>query len=242
MNADFSSVKTLLFDYGGTLDTNGRHWAHVLWDAYLYAGVPVDETTFREAYVYGERYLGSHAVIEVQDDFCLVLQKKVKLEFDYLVGQKKLTSSPKTVVEFINKIVLWCNGYVWRNLQQTWRVLDILKQRYTLGLVSNFYGNLPAVLRTYKLDGYFTTVIESAAVGIRKPDAAIYALGIDSTKSQAASTVVIGDSFRKDILPAKQLGCQAIWIKGETWKPEQNDESIPDAIISDFSELERILI
>lgn len=46
---------TLLLDYGGTLDTNARHWAHVLWDGYQHCNVPVSESQFREAYVFGER-------------------------------------------------------------------------------------------------------------------------------------------------------------------------------------------
>ena len=27
-------AKALIFDYGGTLDTNALHWSHVLWEAY----------------------------------------------------------------------------------------------------------------------------------------------------------------------------------------------------------------
>lgn len=44
-------------------------------------------------------------------------------------------------------------------------------------LVSNFYGNVDAVLRGMDIRQYFAGIIESAVVGIRKPDARIYALG-----------------------------------------------------------------
>ena len=27
----FTDIKGIIFDYGGTIDTNSRHWAEVLW-------------------------------------------------------------------------------------------------------------------------------------------------------------------------------------------------------------------
>ena len=29
-----TDVKGVIFDYGGTIDTNSRHWAEVLWSKY----------------------------------------------------------------------------------------------------------------------------------------------------------------------------------------------------------------
>ena len=55
----FGEIKSLIFDYGGTLDTNARHWARVLWEGYVKAGIPVSEAGFREAYVHGERTLAA---------------------------------------------------------------------------------------------------------------------------------------------------------------------------------------
>ena len=39
---------TLLFDFGGTLDTAGCHWGKFLWYAYKRNGIPVTEEQFRE--------------------------------------------------------------------------------------------------------------------------------------------------------------------------------------------------
>ena len=53
-------INTIIFDYGGTLDTDARHWAHVLFEGYRHAQIPVDEPDFRDAYVYGERALAKN--------------------------------------------------------------------------------------------------------------------------------------------------------------------------------------
>ena len=52
-------IKGYIFDYGATLDTAGQHWGKVLWHAYERQNVPISESDFRDAYVYGERTLGS---------------------------------------------------------------------------------------------------------------------------------------------------------------------------------------
>ena len=116
-----------------------------------------------------------------------------------------------------------------------------MAERYPLALVSNFYGNIGAVLHDFRLDRYFPHVIESAVVGVRKPDPAIFRLGLDALGiSDASSAVVIGDSYDKDILPAASLGCRTVWLKNIGWKPYTGAEQA-DVVITDFKELEELL-
>jgi putative hydrolase of the HAD superfamily len=110
-----------------------------------------------------------------------------------------------------------------------------------LVLVSNFYGNIEAVLKDFGVNLYFKEIIESAVVKIRKPDPAIFGLGIKALHLNPEEVVVVGDSYKKDIAPAKTLGCQTIWLKGPAWE-EEDPESAADAIIYDFRELETILL
>ena len=123
------------------------------------------------------------------------------------------------------------------NLTTTRHILDRLKERYNLVLVSNFYGNIETILTDFHLSHYFSAIIESAVVGVRKPDPAIYALGVEATGHKAEEVLVVGDSYGKDIVPAKTIGCQAVWLRGEGWQPETVDENLPDAIIAHLDEL-----
>jgi FMN phosphatase YigB (HAD superfamily) len=104
-------------------------------------------------------------------------------------------------------------------------------------LVSNFYGNINTVLREFGLAKYFKDVIESAAVGIRKPDARIFTLGVKSLGLKPEETIVVGDSFYKDIEPAGKLGCHTVWFKGKGWTNKTYDETVPDHIITDLAQL-----
>lgn len=46
------NIKGIIFDYGGTLDTNGGHWGAVIWSGYEKYQVPVNLNAFQEAYTY----------------------------------------------------------------------------------------------------------------------------------------------------------------------------------------------
>ena len=77
-------MTAILFDYGATLDTFGQHWGMVIWHGYEYLGIPVTEAQYREAYVYGERTLGSKEIIRQTDTFLTTLKVKIDLQFDFL--------------------------------------------------------------------------------------------------------------------------------------------------------------
>lgn len=103
--------------------------------------------------------------------------------------------------------------------------------------MSNFYGNINVVLDEFHLDGIFKDVIESAVVGVRKPDPEIFQLGIKALGLPPEDIVLVGDSFDKDILPGNSVGLKTVWLKGEQWDDRSYDETLPDKIITNFSQL-----
>ena len=53
----------------------------------------------------------------------------------------------------------------------------------------------------------------------------------------AENVLVVGDSFSKDVVPAKTVGCKVAWLKGEGWGNETIDETLPDLILTDLPDL-----
>lgn len=235
---NLSEIKGVIFDYGGTIDSNGKHWAEVLWSSYIDQKVPVTKDQFREAYVYGERYLATNQVICEADNFLILLEKKVKIQVDYLENTGFLPKNQNSE-KYVLAISKQCYNFVKILLSKEISILAGLKNHYPMVLVSNFYGNVQSVLRDFDLLQYFDHIIESAVVGIRKPDPAIFSLGVEALALVPSSVVVIGDSYTKDIEPATSIGCQTIWLKGLGWGEEKEDARA-DLIISDFMELKSI--
>lgn len=232
-----SEIKGCIFDYGGTLDTAGRHWGKVLWAAYCEYGVPVTEKQFREAYVYAERALGRNPIIQSDYTFHKTLAVKLRIEMEFLMTQGWWNASEKEYMKAHENVLALLYDGVKRETLHSLSVLKELRQHYSMALVSNFYGNIEVVLREFGLDKLFSHIIESAVVGVRKPDPRIFSLGVKALGIRPEETVVVGDSFYKDILPARKAGCRTVWFKGEGWTDEQCDESIPDRIITDLSQL-----
>ena len=230
-------TKGYIFDYGGTLDTAGCHWGKMLWHAYERQSIPVTEEQFREAYVFAERTLGKNPIIQTDYTFRKTLEVKLRIEFEYLQAKGYLCNSNFCLASMQAAVLDDLYERVRTITAQSKEVLVKLKESYPIILVSNLYGNLPVVLEEFGLSGLFNTVVESAVVGIRKPDTRIFQLGVDALGLPPEEITVVGDSISKDIAPAKQLGCQTVWIKGEGWTDQPEDTSMADRIISDLTEI-----
>lgn len=219
-------IKGYIFDYGGTLDTGGHHWGKVIWHAYERQQVPVSEAQFREAYVHGERTLGKNPIIQPDFTFRQTLEKKLQLQLEFLHQEY-----------YLSPLLDDLYSRTQAETRKSREVLLRLKEQYPMVLVSNFYGNIQTVLGEFGLDGVFFQIIESAVVGVRKPDPRIFSLGVEALGLKPDEVVVVGDSIDKDIVPARQAGCHTVWFRGEGWTDDPVDESLPDRIITDLREL-----
>ena len=231
-------------------------------------GVSIHKQAFRDAYVYGERALAVNPIVTPDFHFEDILREKLILELNFLAGKELLetgkddaekqaklgndldVSSESLLLSLsdseIHQIAVdmahYINAKTLDLLHENKQVLEHLKEAgYPMVLVSNFYGNINQVLKDAEIDGYFKEVIESAVVGVRKPNPAIFALGVCALDLPASQVLVVGDTYGKDIIPAHKLGCHTLWIKGLQWEEKQVDESIPDGIIRKLSEMEEFL-
>ena len=251
-------IKGIIFDYGGTLDTCGQHWGKKLWHAYERQHVPVTEQQFRDAYVYGERTLGRNPIIKPDYTFHRTLSTKIRLEMEHLCTHNAWDASEEEFRAKHQAVLDDLYAEVQATTAHSIGVLRELHERYPMVLVSNFYGNIECVLHEFGFDGLFLDIVESAIVGVRKPDPRIFELGVEKLRSSdvekdatsklsslhsplstllSQEVLVVGDSFYKDILPAQKAGCRTAWFKGEGWTDETYDETIPDMVITDLSDL-----
>jgi putative hydrolase of the HAD superfamily len=81
-----------------------------------------------------------------------------------------------------------------------------------LGIVSNHFGLLMPNLRDLGLDAYFNAVLDSALVGIRKPDPRIFGLACERLGVRPGDAVSVGDEPRNDVLASTQAGLRAILL------------------------------
>ena len=230
MNIDVKRIKGIIFDYGGTLDTGGDHWSEVIWDAWQKAGVAADKAEFREVYVYAERELARTLHILPHHNFHDLLVIKMQIELQRLAEMGHF--APASVDSMAVKVADICYASAKASVEKARPVLEALSRRYPMVLVSNFYGNIETVLKDFNIGSYFKKIIESAVVGVRKPDPKIFLLGVEALGLKPEEVLVFGDSLNKDIEPAEKAGCQAIWLKGKGWTAEEDAAFHPNIVAS----------
>ncbi len=124
---------------------------------------------------------------------------------------------------------------------ETFQVLDALKQQYRLGMITNGATDMQSEkLRGVNLDGWFDPLVVSGSVGIGKPDPGIFRYAAEAAAVEPETSMMIGDSIRRDVVGAKSVGMIAVWINRRA-EPRPGD-CIPDYEISDLGELLRLVL
>ena len=229
-------TKGILLNYEGTIDTNGQHWGAILWRKFQQHIIGLDKSVFNRAYTYSENVLAADAIISPSHVFIDVLTHKITQQFNYLTGQGYDLDYSK-----VQTIAQECNNLVHRTLSGTKRILENLSSTFPIVLVSNFYGNLNAVLSEFDIKQYFSDVVESNN-SLTHFNTEIYERGISSLGYAPEECVAVGDSYNRDILPSKAVGCKTVWLNVMGWEEWGIDElEISDAEIGDFSQLPALL-
>ncbi len=227
--------KALLFDFGGTLDTDGIHWSEKFFEVYNHFHIPFTKADFREAFVYSEQTISNI----IKPDFSLkqTLKSQIAYQLEYL---KKNNLLKEDFSQNINKLTDRCYSSVIENVVITKEILNQLSNGYLLALVSNYYGNVETVLKELSIKKYFASIVDSAVIGFRKPDAQIFKAALNELDVNPAEAIVIGDSYSNDIAPTKLLGCDTIWINNKGWEnPDETGSA--DKIIKSIKELPAII-
>lgn len=231
------NLKAILFDFGGTIDTDGIHWSEKYWDAYVACGIDILKEDYEKAYVAaGEDMLDG--LISPNATFYQTLFMQLSLQTRILASRNLLNINQ--LPETNERLAASCYSDVVKTVVGLKPLLERLKTQYRLALVSNFYGNIPTVLKEFHIDTMFEDVIDSSLVGVRKPDPAIWQLSVDNLGLNPDDCLVVGDSYSRDIVPAASIGCFTAWIDGKSWtRPE--DTSMAHFTIKSLNELPNII-
>lgn len=92
-------------------------------------------------------------------------------------------------------------------------ILYKLSKKYKLGIIANQQIGTQERINNWGIGKYFDIVIASAEAGFSKPDLRIFNMALEQAKCKANETIMIGDRLDNDIVPAKQLGMKAIWVR-----------------------------
>jgi putative hydrolase of the HAD superfamily len=197
-------VKAVLFDLGGTLDAPGIPWKERLYRLYRAQGVGITEERFASVfYRVDDALVGAvPPALSLRDSVDeLVAGLNDALELDTAGLAKRIAG------EFYDQAMASARGNT--------PLLAQLSERYRLGVVSNFYGNLSTVCDELGLQPYLSVMVDSARVGCMKPDARIFQHALDELGVAPTAAAFVGDSVPRDMAGARAIGMAHVWLAGE---------------------------
>jgi putative hydrolase of the HAD superfamily len=217
------SVRAVLFDFGGTLDADGVAWKERFRRFFAEEGVPAAEGFDRAFYDTDDALVGS-----IPPDLPFA-ETVGRLSAGVASSLGRPEAAPRVAARFIAE----ARACLDRNAE----VLARLHERYRLGIVSNFYGNLEAVCRETGLSPHLDATIDSVAVRAEKPDRRIFEAGLAAVHVEPPQALFVGDSLPRDMAGARALGIPHIWLRSG-----QGDACCPeDRVIGSLPELAWVL-
>lgn len=194
-------VRAVTLDFGGTLDGQ-EHWRERFWRLVRAAGLEPSWDDFAAAF--GAATRAAYAEDRLQR---AGLDELVRYHFAAQLQALGIpwTSTAETIAaKFASSV---------RNALALHKpLLEHWCRRVRLGVISNFYGNLPRILDEAGLTSVFTVVLDSNLVGVRKPAPEIFGLAVGALGVRADEVLHVGDSLVHDVRGALAAGLQAAWL------------------------------
>ena len=240
-------IETVLFDFGGTLDADGVAWKERFYSLYRSEGLDITADAFDPTFFAADDPLvGGLPPSSSLSETVNALATNIE---EVLVHRSAGTGEAGTVNERTNgdrahrvasRFLFEASAAFERNRP----VLEALNERYRLGIVSNFYGNLEAVCHSAGLAPLFAAMVDSHRVGVEKPDPAIFHAALELLHAKPETTVFVGDSLRRDREGARRTGMRFIWIAPEdvqAAEAESSAHAIDHAAVTELRDLMKIL-
>lgn len=97
-------------------------------------------------------------------------------------------------------------------LESAREVLEHLKDRYTMHIITNGFAEIQAVkMDSAEIAHYFTHVITSENANAKKPDPLVFEYALSAAGASVAESLMIGDNYEADILGAKGVGMDTVF-------------------------------
>ena len=109
-------------------------------------------------------------------------------------------------------------------------VLDYLFQKYTLHIITNGFTEVQNTkISNSNLNKYFTCIIDSETVGVKKPHSKIFNYAYNISKAAYKNEcLMIGDNYQADVMGALNNGFKAIHLNSNNESYHENSLIISD--------------
>jgi putative hydrolase of the HAD superfamily len=220
-------IRAILFDMGGTLDGDGQHWLERFLALYRAHGIDLPRETIRNAFDEAERRANVDEAMATAG-LREMIERHVEWQFAFLRLENHDLER-----QFVDRFLEPMTEATQANARL---LADLAVRGFELGVVSNGCGNVDRLCADFGYASFLSLVIDSRRVGLFKPDPAIYRHAAAELGRAAAEIMMVGDSFERDIVPARKVGMKTAWLEGAAPR-DCPDPSLIDVRLRKLSDL-----
>jgi HAD superfamily hydrolase (TIGR01549 family) len=212
-------VKGLLFDFGGTLD-GPTHWLDRFLAQYRASGIEISREELDPAFDHATKTGYGATRIVARFGLTDLVRFLVGQQFEFLCARGP--AAIKAMIEsaggagrhrMVERVTASFVSETRLGMEASRRVIQGLGNKFAMGVVSNFYGNLETILEEGGLRKYFAAIADSSRLKVFKPDPGIFQAALRSLRLSPGEAAMVGDSLSKDCAPARQLGMRTVWYQ-----------------------------
>ena len=204
-------IRAILFDAAGTLfyltKTVGDHYAYVG----RVVGVDLDARQLDRAFHVAWKQMPRRPAIDGprENDDKAWWRELVGRVFDQVAPSlSKLDRDNFFEIAYEH----FAEAGVWKLYPEVVAVLEQLRQRFQLAVISNFDGRLRFILQNLGISKYFAHLFISSELGADKPDPEIFRRALKLMHLNAKEVLHVGDDPERDWKAAKEAGLLAFQL------------------------------
>lgn len=207
MAKDLGIAQAVFFDFGDTLAALEPSREALFVKAARSIGLELDLETVRRAYQVIE-FFNKYSSVTVTDRDAFYDNYNSQLVEVLGISNHFASLGPALIEHFKRE-------KHWKLFDDSARALAGLQASgRPLALVANWDRNLPALINRLGIGAHFSCVAASQAVGVEKPDPAIFRLALAALSLRVPEQIVlyVGNEYRADVLGARAAGLTPVLI------------------------------
>ena len=198
-------IRAILFDMGGTLDGDGLHWLDRFVSLYDSFGVGLPRESIRDAFDTAELRSARDEVI-ASSSFVEMINLHVHWQLIHLSLEDSALAR-----HLIDGFIAPVRKAVDENVKL---LSNLAECGFELGVVSNGCGNVERLCQDFGYKPFLSVIVDSRRVNLYKPDPAIFLCAAEKLGRDPSAILMVGDSFDRDVRPAKKVGMKTAWLRG----------------------------
>ncbi len=241
---EVKKYKAIFFDFGGTLmcaESDNVAHLHMMKEViqkYSLSPSPQDMVIKYNSYLFTKEMTLLDS--DPEDKSFISLQESTKKAFKGVLVEWNIQPSKEDFQWFSKSFLKNHKKYI-KLFPETLPILRKLrKTNLHVGIISDIDNDFQEFqFKVLGISEIFDSITTSEEVQIYKPKEKIFQVALNKAGCQGKESIIVGDSYKKDIIGGKNMGMTTIWINKFSGDDADNDKA--DFVVKDLKDISPIL-